>query len=325
MSAFDCSQPVEHGPMVLSLKTAPKSQPMITRHCPSCSASHAHRLWDKGGVPYVRCLPCGMVYANRVDAAFATGKFYNDRADGFYLSPTKLEADYDPIRFKREWALFRKWVPQGKVLDVGCSTGGFLKGLAGSDYELFGNDVSKGALEQASRVGIQVMPQPFLDIPPANSGFDAVTFWAVLEHVMEPRAFLEQAAQQLRVGGICIMLVPNLHSLVIRLLGSRYRYVVPEHINFFSPTTLTAMVERMGLWQREWLGSMHFNPVVLLQDAISPRNEVPDAERAGLLLRTNRWKKQAWLKPLQWAYENVEMCLGKHLAADNLVMVLRRR
>jgi len=28
---------------------------------------------------------------------------------------------------------------------------------------------------------------------------------------------------------------------------------------------------------------------------------------------------------LQWAYENVEMCLGKHLAADNLVMVLRRR
>ena len=87
-----------------------------------------------------------------------------------------------------------------------------------------------------------------------------------------------------------MVLVPNLHSLAIRLLGARYRYVMPEHINFFSPRSMRTMVESTGEWEVKHLGSMHFNPVVLLQDMWRWAC-VPDSERAGLLKRTNRWKK----------------------------------
>jgi len=273
----------------------------------------------------VQCDGCGMVYANPVDADYVTGQFYEDRTDSFYLSEDKLRSDYDPIRFQREWRLFRRWVPAGRVLDVGCSTGGFLRGLkAQGNYEVVGQDVSQGALEQAAREGIPVIREPFLGIDASTAGYDAITFWAVLEHVFDPAAFLQQAGRLIRPGGICIVLVPNLHSLAIRLLGSRYRYVMGEHLNYFSARAFRSMSDRLGDWEILQVTSMHFNPVVLLQDALRPRQEVPDAERAGLLKRTNRWKRSSWLGPLRWAYARVEDLLKGLGAADNLVVVLRR-
>ena len=85
---------------------------------------------------YMRCRHCTMVYANPVPETFVTGQFYQDRTQDFYLSATKLTADYDPVRFQREWRLFRSWVSSGRVLDVGCSTGGFLRGLIPLGFEV---------------------------------------------------------------------------------------------------------------------------------------------------------------------------------------------
>jgi 2-polyprenyl-3-methyl-5-hydroxy-6-metoxy-1,4-benzoquinol methylase len=266
-----------------------------------------------------------MVYANPVSEAFATGSFYEERTESFYLSKDKLQADYDPVRFQREWYLFRHWVPQGKVLDVGCSTGGFLRGLKRfGDYELVGQDVSLGALEQASLEGIHVLRDSFLDLPDEPGSYDAITFWAVLEHVFDPFAFLSKASSLLTHSGICVLLVPNLHSLAMRCLGSRYRYVMAEHLNYFSAAALACLVERLGDWRVEQVTSTHFNPVVILQDAIKPRQEVPDAERARLLKRTNTWKRSRFLSPVKALYGGVESALSGIMAADNLVVVLRR-
>ena len=124
---------------------------------------------------------------------------------------------------------------------------------------------------------------------------------------------------------MCMVLVPNLHSLAIRLLGARYRYVMPEHINFFSPRSLRTMVESTGEWEVKHLGSMHFNPVVLLQDMWRGGHCVPDSERAGLLKRTNRWKKHPALGLLRWGYRCLESLLNTQVAGDNLTVVLQKK
>ena len=98
-------------------------QASIDRSCPVCRGSDPVSLWSKAGMCYMRCGHCTMVYANPVPETFVTGQFYQDRTQDFYLSATKLTADYDPVRFQREWRLFRSWVSPGRVLDVGCSTG----------------------------------------------------------------------------------------------------------------------------------------------------------------------------------------------------------
>jgi hypothetical protein len=150
-----------------------------------------------------------------------------------------------------------------------------------------------------------------------------VTFWAVLEHLAEPKRILEKTHALLKPGGLCFVLVPNLRSLAFRLLGARYRYVYPQHLNYFTAQTLA----RLCAPRSEIIATRftHFNPVVLWQDWRGGGREVPDAERARLLKRTTALKQNPWLTPLQWAYALAEKTLGALGLADNLAVVLRKQ
>jgi 2-polyprenyl-3-methyl-5-hydroxy-6-metoxy-1,4-benzoquinol methylase len=268
-----------------------------------------------------------MRYLNPVQLGWLTGQAYLQRA-AYYVSADKLESDLAPQRFEREVRLFRRYCPTGSVLDVGCSTGGFLHQLHArfrGSYELTGVDVVGPALAEAQRLGLATVQGSFLDLDIGSARFDAVTFWAVLEHVAEPRRFLARAAAVLKPDGYCFILVPNARSLAFRLLGSRYRYIMAEHLNYFTAATLRRLIAAEPAFRLIRLTGTHFNPVILWQDLWHPRLEVPDAERARLLRRTTALKQNPALAPLRGLYSAVERCLGWVGLTDNLVAVLQRR
>ena len=267
-----------------------------------------------------------MVFAETVAEELASGLFYRNRP--FYLSPPKLESDYAPVRYERELRLFRSWCAAGEVLDVGCSTGGFLHQLGKrfpKDYNLLGIDLPSAALDYARSRGVPVNSQSFLDLDLGSRRFDAVTFWAVLEHVPHPKAFLEKAGRVLKRGGYCFILVPNLKSLAIRLLGPKYRYIMAEHLNYFTPATLKVFAQRQDDLEIMHSGSTHFNPVVIWQDCWRGQAGVPDEDRASLLKTTTAWKQAPLLKPIKLAYDGLERALAWMDLADNLTMVLRKK
>lgn len=269
-----------------------------------------------------------MIYANPVDADLAEGTFYDRRGQSFYLSPVKLESDYAPSRFVRELRLFRRFCRSGSVLDVGCSTGAFLYQLKTrfpADYRVTGTDVTSAALDHAEARGVPVIRESFLNFEQTEPAFDAVTFWAVMEHLAEPKKFLEKATSVLKPGGVCFILVPNMHSLAVRLLGAKYRYIMPDHVNYFTPTTLKAFSQRVPGLQVIGMKSTHFNPVVILKDLKSRADRVPDEERAQLLKRTTAWKQNSLLRPIKWIYSALEHSLAAFNLADNIAIVLQKR
>lgn len=294
------------------------------RPCPVCGSPDAEPWLEKGGLHVVKCRACAMLYANPVPAEFVSGRYYDERGTDYYLSPPKLESDYAPVRFERELRLFRKFCRGGAVLDVGCSTGGFLFNLNErfpGEYQRLGTDVSSPALDYAASRGVPVLRGNFLDL--SSGPFDVVTFWAVLEHLFEPRSFLERAWTLLKPDGLCFVLVPNMSSLATRLLGTRYRYIYPQHLNYFTSRTLTRFVtERFSVLK---LRSMHFNPVVIWQDFRGKGAEVSNWERAQLLQRTTAYKRKAVFVPLRLAYRFAESGLGVFKLADNLAIVLRKK
>src|SRR5438067_2195765 len=179
----------------------------VHRACPVCGQKEAERFWQKGTFGLVRCRQCSMVYVEAVAEDLVSGRFYDQRA--FYLSPEKLESDYAPVRFERELRIFRTWCRTGEVLDAGCSTGGFLHQLRtryGPAYDLLGTDIATTALDYAESRGLPVWRGAFLDLHLGERRFDAITFWAVLEHLAEPGKFLRKAAQMLKPGGHCFIL-----------------------------------------------------------------------------------------------------------------------
>lgn len=303
----------------------------LNRHCPVCGACQGEPHWRKGDLNLVRCLECGMVFVSPVPEAFASGSFYDQRADSYYLSPEKMASDYAPVRFERELKLFREFCPRGSVLDVGCSTGGFLFQLrhfhtpAGSPYEVAGMDVAASALEHAARQGIETIRGTFLTHDFCGRQFDSITFWAVLEHLVEPGRFLQRAASLLRPGGTCFVLVPNLDSLAIRFLGPDYRYVTGEHVNYFDRRSLLRLASQAATLQPEALRFTHFNPAVIWQDWRRGGAAATDRERLRLLARTTALKQSPWMKPVKSLYGAAERVLGAMGLADNLVLVLRKQ
>jgi 2-polyprenyl-3-methyl-5-hydroxy-6-metoxy-1,4-benzoquinol methylase len=297
------------------------------RACPLCDHAQASLLTTKGDLRLVRCPQCRMIFSNPIPLEMASGSYYDHLSATFYLSPDKLAGDYAPVRFKREIALFRSWCSQGAVLDVGCSTGGFLhqiKTRYPNSYSLTGMDVAGGALDYARLQGIETIPGHYLEHDFAARQFDAITFWAVLEHVVNPKPFLAKAVSLLRPGGLCFILVPNMRSLAVRLLGANYRYLMPDHINYFTAESLRRFAREEKSLTQVTMRTCHFNPLVIWQDWRRPQDRVSDADRVRMLKRTTAYKQNPWLWPVRCLYQGVERCLVVLGMADNLAVVLRK-
>jgi 2-polyprenyl-3-methyl-5-hydroxy-6-metoxy-1,4-benzoquinol methylase len=267
-----------------------------------------------------------MIYANPAPAEFASGRYYDQAGTDYYLSPAKLESDYASVRFDRELRIFRRHCQGGAVLDVGCSSGAFLFQLNQrfpGCYQVLGTDVSGPPLDYAESRGVAVVHGNFPEQDFGQQRFDAVTFWAVVEHLLEPQSFLAKAWSVLKPGGLCFVLVPNMKSLAARSLGARYRYVYPQHLNYFTKATLAKLVEK-------WFAvvechSTHFNPIVIWQDWRGDGKDISNRDRAALLQRTTSYKQNPALKPVKALYKLTEKTLGALTLADDLVVVLRRR
>lgn len=83
----------------------------------------------------------------------------------------------------------------------------------------------------------------FSDFPVHPPAYDALTAWAVLEHVHDPMAYFKKAQQILVPGGVFIFLVTNLDSLSSSGL---YREDLPRHIYFFNEKTIRAYIAKTG-------------------------------------------------------------------------------
>ena len=134
------------------------------------------------------------------------------------------------------------------VLDVGCSTGMFLRVL--KDYghtNLVGVDVSLEQLEHCREVNMIHAFRYLTDIP-ENLVFDLVSLYAVLEHVPNPLDVLEQSAKHLKKNGKLIVDVPNFRSLYRFLSGERWLWLIPPiHLQYFTPRSMRKLAEKAGL------------------------------------------------------------------------------
>ena len=139
----------------------------------------------------------------------------------------------------------------GTLLDIGCSSGGFLSAIKGPSWKLLGIEMSADMADRArSLSGADVFVGDVLDATFPAESVDAITCFHVLEHFHQPRAVIRRAFEWLKPGGILYMMVPNIDSAGARLFRSYwYALEVPRHIYHFSPTSLSALCQTEGFQQ----------------------------------------------------------------------------
>ena len=111
-------------------------------------------------------------------------------------------------------ALNRYCLPaDGAVLEIGCSSGFFLRDLkqAFPEAEIFGADVVMNTLERLgnSLSGVPLMQMDILQCPLGERQFDAVIALNVLEHIEDDEAALAMMAKLLKPNGILVLEVPQ--------------------------------------------------------------------------------------------------------------------
>lgn len=99
----------------------------------------------------------------------------------------------------------------GKILDVGCAYGYFLKACEDRGFETYGVDISDYAINNARKIcraKLKVIDVQKNRIPFKSSAFDAVFLMDVLEHLENPYFLLRETSRLLKKGGILYIHLP---------------------------------------------------------------------------------------------------------------------
>jgi 2-polyprenyl-3-methyl-5-hydroxy-6-metoxy-1,4-benzoquinol methylase len=237
---------------------APRVREGITRQhvpCNLCGSMDRHPYCPENGLGLVECQNCGFVFVSpRPDpeelyALYGETYFHNDESG--VVGYTNYIHDEANIRqtAQRRLRHLEKYMQSGKLLDVGCATGFFLDEARQRGWDVVGLDVSSFGVEYARQhFGLTAHHTTLTDSEFPAASFDMLTMWDVIEHVPDPKAYVHQAAELLRSGGVISLATPDIDSIPARLAGKRWVgfKLSEEHVYYFSVKTLSQMLNQAG-------------------------------------------------------------------------------
>ena len=172
-----------------------------------------------------------------------------DELLAFYSRYTMIE-DISPVtlvRYEEVLDTFEPLRKTGRILETGCGSGIFMQQATKRGWSVFGTEIGDNALTVAKNRGISMTEGP---LDPANyppDHFDVVCSIEVIEHLTRPRSELHNVMQVLRPGGLFYVTTPNFNCLARRLSPGDWDVAsYPEHLTYFTPTTLHRMLSMEG-------------------------------------------------------------------------------
>jgi SAM-dependent methyltransferase len=220
----------------------------VTR-CPICAAA-ALPAFAAGDHRMYRCEACATAFVEPMPSSEFLAAFYArfhrelEAGGGYEQFEARMAADF-PAKLARVAA--RLGARGGRVLDVGCGKGHFVRACLDAGLDAFGIDLSASAIEAARRAGLPVACGRVEALGPVLGPFDAVTFWATIEHLPDPVGTLRAIRASLRPGGWLLLDSGAGDDWLDRLLpGFVQWYDPPQHLFVFSRRGLALALQSAG-------------------------------------------------------------------------------
>ena len=191
------------------------------------------------------------------------------------LNPCRLEfiTDHLAIHFQKDMVSDKQPLKGIKVLDIGCGGGLLCEPMARLGAEVLGIDVVEKNIKVASLhakkmdLDIKYRHISVEDLFRENPIFDVILNMEVIEHVDNPKFFIETCSKLLKNSGLifCSTINKNLKSYLFAILGAEYvMQWLPKGTHdwnkFIKPNELKKLFFDSGLKVRDTKGFV-FNPL----------------------------------------------------------------
>ena len=228
--------------------------------CQVCGSSERTLKFEDAPYKVFTCSNCSFVYVSPRLTGQALLDVYNET---YWKSDNPKERGYADYAkesalylktYRKRMKLVSKWLPKaGRILDVGCAAGYFLRVAQQHGHDVHGVELSEAIAKQAiDSLGPERVFNGFLDDAVAarnwqDQSFDLVTIWDVIEHVPEPQALLASIKKLIKPGGKLLLETQNVDSKLANRLGKRWHhYKHDEHLYHFNPSTISKLLSDCG-------------------------------------------------------------------------------
>ena len=257
------------------MKTPPIGVPS-TANCPVCSSlaeAWRAKATQYGNFGIVRCVTCDFAFVCPRPPLDFLKDYYHESGQGsasvrsseevFAREGEYPNSTVDAKRMLSTIAetLDERAVPHPRaLLDVGCGYGFFTREALSRGYDVSALEPASVERALAEKItGLRPIPLPFEEFSDEGRGYAAILMSQVLEHALNVNLWVEKAHRLLTPGGVLAVALPNFGSVFRLLLQERDPYISPpEHLNFFSPRSLSFLLVKHGFRVRtiQWVSRL---------------------------------------------------------------------
>jgi 2-polyprenyl-3-methyl-5-hydroxy-6-metoxy-1,4-benzoquinol methylase len=231
--------------------------------CPNCTDPRSTTAYDLGDYGLARCAACGLLFNDQFPPKESKEKTFSE---SYYHGVQSQAFQFHGDEYRRDPSapIFGRWLTKagkapGKVLDVGCGLGTFLGVARDAGWAVQGLDVSAFAAKTVKeKMGIDVFNGPLTEAPFSDGAFDLVTMWDSIEHVDQPRKYLERAYALLKPDGLMILATDNFDCLGCDVARLSYaltggllkyamrRFYIPYNATYYTEKQFRGLLDAVG-------------------------------------------------------------------------------
>ena len=135
------------------------------------------------------------------------------------------------------------------ILEVGAGFGTFCEEMKSRNVfnQVIGVEPTPELANTCRQKGIEVIESPIEKVLLAKSQkFNAIVNFEVIEHLFNPRQFVEACRKSLLPGGLLVITCPNSKGFDFLTLGKDCNSVDHEHLNYFNPKSISKLISKVG-------------------------------------------------------------------------------
>ena len=144
---------------------------------------------------------------------------------------------------------FPDYISTGKVLDIGCGTGNYLRILREFGWDVYGIEPFERVAEIGRKqFGLNIKTGTLLDHNFPDNYFHFISMNHVLEHLHNPVEVLSEAKRILHPDGMISIRTPNMNCFGYKRFGKNWLYIdTPRHLIIYSKQSITQLANQTKL------------------------------------------------------------------------------